>query len=214
MSIPLVQNNEKDSINTSIIAIKRNIERINMLLGLVDSGSPDLSGLATKQELQDAISQVETDLTPVDEVTSGNMQSVTSNAVAIALNSSIKRRWTETKSASSGNGSDIVWNCLETYDGLKLCFGTATVARSSIAWGNIYYSGGTDDQWFFPTNFFTQTPYCSMEVSNDTSSGSLWLWTPTQTRGLSKTKTKEVCPACAQPFSNVTMRYDILAIGV
>ena len=81
MSIPLVQNNEKDSINTSIIAIKRNIERINMLLGLVDSGSPDLSGLATKQELEDAITQVETDLAPVDEVTSGNMQSVTSNAV-------------------------------------------------------------------------------------------------------------------------------------
>ncbi len=86
MSIPLVQNNEKDSINTSIIAIKRNIERINMLLGLVDSGSPDLSGLATKQELEDAITQVETDLAPVDEVTVGNMQSVTSNAVAEAFN--------------------------------------------------------------------------------------------------------------------------------
>jgi hypothetical protein len=81
MSIPLVQEATKDAINTSIIAIKRNIERINMLLGLVDSGSPDLSGLATKQELEDAITQVETDLTPVDEVTSGNMQSVTSNAV-------------------------------------------------------------------------------------------------------------------------------------
>ena len=47
MSIPLVQNNEKDAINTSIIAIKRNIERINMLLGLVDNDSPDLSGFAT-----------------------------------------------------------------------------------------------------------------------------------------------------------------------
>jgi hypothetical protein len=85
MSIPLVQNNDKDAINTSIIAIKRNIERINMLLGLVDSDSPDLSGLATKQELEDAITQVETDLAPVDEVTSGNMQSVTSNAVYNAL---------------------------------------------------------------------------------------------------------------------------------
>ena len=82
MSIPLVQKPEKDDINTSIIAIKRNIERINMLLGLVDSGSdPDLSGLATKQELQDAV----TELTPVDEVTSGNMHSVTSNAVARAI---------------------------------------------------------------------------------------------------------------------------------
>ena len=78
MSIPLVQEATKDAINTSIIAIKRNIERINMLLGLVDSGSPDLSGLATKQELQDAV----TELQPVDEVTVGNMHSVTSNAVA------------------------------------------------------------------------------------------------------------------------------------
>jgi hypothetical protein len=85
MSIPLVQKAEKDDINTSIIAIKRNIERINMLLGLVDSGSPDLSGLATKQELEDAITQVETDLAPVDEVTSGNMHSVTSGAVYSAL---------------------------------------------------------------------------------------------------------------------------------
>ena len=90
MSIPLVQNNEKDSINTSIIAIKRNIERINMLLGLVDSGSPDLSGLATKQELQDAI----TELTPVDEVTSGNMQSVSSNAVAVANSYSTSETFT------------------------------------------------------------------------------------------------------------------------
>ena len=89
-----MQNNEKDSINTSIIAIKRNIERINMLLGLVDSGSPDLSGLATKQELEDAITQVETDLAPVDEVTSGNMHSVTSNAVAKAMSYSTEEHFT------------------------------------------------------------------------------------------------------------------------
>jgi hypothetical protein len=76
MSIPLVQEATKDAINTSIIAIKRNIERINMLLGLVDNDSPDLSGFATKQELQDAV----TELQPVDEVTVDNMQSVTSNA--------------------------------------------------------------------------------------------------------------------------------------
>ena len=65
MSIPLVQNNEKDAINTSIIAIKRQIDRINQLLGLSDSGSssdPDLSGLATKQELQDAVNSLQ----PVD----------------------------------------------------------------------------------------------------------------------------------------------------
>ena len=77
MSIPLVQNNEKDSINTSIIAIKRNIERINMLLGLSNSEEIDTSKFATKDELQQAV----TDLQPVDEVTVDNMHSVTSNAV-------------------------------------------------------------------------------------------------------------------------------------
>ena len=81
MSIPLVQNNEKDSINTSIIAIKRQIERINMLLGLSNSEEIDTSKFATKEELQQAV----TDLQPVDTVTSGNMHSVTSNAVAQAL---------------------------------------------------------------------------------------------------------------------------------
>ena len=81
MSIPLVQNNEKDSINTSIIAIKRNIERINMLLGLSNSEEIDTSKFATKEELQQAV----TDLAPVDEVTVDNMHSVTSNAVATAF---------------------------------------------------------------------------------------------------------------------------------
>ena len=81
MSIPLVQNNEKDSINTSIIAIKRNIERINMLLGLSNSEEIDTSKFATKDELQQAV----TELQPVDEVTVDNMHSVTSNAVAKSL---------------------------------------------------------------------------------------------------------------------------------
>lgn len=89
MSIPLVRNNTKDAINTSIIAIKKNLERINSLLGLMDNSDPDLSGLATKQELEDAVTEinntideVETSLQPVNAVTSGNMQSVTSNAVS------------------------------------------------------------------------------------------------------------------------------------
>jgi hypothetical protein len=92
MSIPLVRNNTKDAINTSIIAIKKNLERINSLLGLADSSEPDLSGLATKQELEDAVTEinntideVETSLQPVDTVTSGNMHSVTSNAVNEAV---------------------------------------------------------------------------------------------------------------------------------
>ena len=86
MSIPLIQKPEKDDINTSIIAIKRNIERINMLLGLSNSEEIDTSKFATKEELQQAV----TDLQPVDEVAVDNMHSVTSNAVANYANKVIK----------------------------------------------------------------------------------------------------------------------------
>ena len=92
MSIPLVQNNEKDSINTSIIAIKRNIERINMLLGLSNSEEIDTSEFVKKSDIVDVVEAgnmnpvTSNAVVPVDEVTSGNMQSITSNAVSEALN--------------------------------------------------------------------------------------------------------------------------------
>ena len=82
MSIPLINEVNKNDINTSIIAIKKNIERINTLLGLNNTEEIDTSIFATKEELE----QAETDLAPVDEVTSGNMHSVTSNAVAVDYN--------------------------------------------------------------------------------------------------------------------------------
>jgi hypothetical protein len=81
MSIPLVQKAEKDNINTSIIAIKRNIERINMLLGLSNSEDIDTSEFVKKSDI-------------VDEVTVGNMQPVTSNAVAKAMSYSTEEVWT------------------------------------------------------------------------------------------------------------------------
>ena len=97
MSIPLVQNNEKDSINTSIIAIKKNFERINSILGLVDSGSDiDTSEFVKKSDIVDVVQSgnmnpvtsnavATSNAMPVDTVTSGDMHSVTSNAVANAL---------------------------------------------------------------------------------------------------------------------------------
>ena len=133
MSIPLVQDNEKDSINTSIIAIKRNIERINMLLGLVDNDSPDLSGFATKQELQDAV----TDLQPVDEVTVGNMQSVTSNAVAEKI-APLERQETVAINWTIGTFKGITYkqnNIIYIQGTLTL---TSGVAGYTTELGNIY----------------------------------------------------------------------------
>lgn len=81
MSIPLINEVNKNDINTSIIAIKKDLERINTLLGLNNTEEIDTSIFATKEELE----QAKTDLAPVDTVTSGNMHSVTSNAVYNAL---------------------------------------------------------------------------------------------------------------------------------
>ena len=120
MSIPLVQNNEKDSINTSIIAIKRNIERINMLLGLSNSEEIDTSKFATKEELQQAV----TDLQPVDEVAADNMHSVTSNAVAKAMSYSTTEHKTGKKWI---DGKDI-------YECTFLCTGIVTINEN---WGDI-----------------------------------------------------------------------------
>lgn len=64
--IPLVNSNDVNDINTSIIAIKKEINSV---------GNTDVN---VTVNLPDSI-------IPVDEVTSGNMQSVTSNAVYNAL---------------------------------------------------------------------------------------------------------------------------------
>jgi hypothetical protein len=68
-NIPLIQKAEKNDINASIIAIKRAFQS---LLGGSDSGA-DLSPFVKKSDV-------------VDEVESGNMNPVTSNAVMLFFN--------------------------------------------------------------------------------------------------------------------------------
>ena len=146
-----------------------------------------------------------------NSVASGNMNAVTSNAVALAISEGIKRKWTETSAPVTGtNASNITWTCIETNGGLKICFGRATSVRSSSPTGNIFYSSGADEQWYYPSNFFTATPTCLMEASGS----SQWILTYTQPQGADKTKTKKVCPACSSAFTNLTIYYDIAAFGV
>lgn len=88
-SVPLIQKVDKDSINTTIIALKKAINEIESVLGL-DSGSDiDTSVFVKKSEVVDA---VEADnLNPVtsnavagytvDRIEVNNSQPVTSNAV-------------------------------------------------------------------------------------------------------------------------------------
>ena len=68
--VPLVKDNNINSINTSIIAIKKQLRQIVEAVGLIDiPDMPDLSPFVRKDEV-------------VDTVQSGNNNPVTSNAVA------------------------------------------------------------------------------------------------------------------------------------
>ena len=75
----------------------------------------------------------------VDAVIAGDMRLVTSNAVAQAIAHGIKNKFTQSKSAASGtNASSITWNCIESYDGTKVCWGRATSQRTAVPTGQIY----------------------------------------------------------------------------
>lgn len=69
-TIPLVQSNEKEAINTSIIAIRKNLEKINEVLGLIDTSdnSTDLSIYVKKADVANVVEE-------------NNLNPITSNAV-------------------------------------------------------------------------------------------------------------------------------------
>ena len=96
--VPLVKANNIHDINTSIIAIKKQLKQLNEAVGLIDMPTIDTSIFVKKSEVVDvveadnmnpvtsnAVAEVADSLEPVDEVTSGNMHSVSSNAVANAI---------------------------------------------------------------------------------------------------------------------------------
>lgn len=155
MSIPLVQNNEKDSINTSIIAIKRQIERINMLLGLVDSGGsdPDLSGFVKKSDVVDIVEAgnmnpvTSNAVVPVDEVTLGNMQSVSSNAVAEATGYLI---WENPDSTQSFGAQTL------NYDRpIPTGFSRIKIEVRNLTTENIFYN----QEFYLGKNSYFTVPY-------------------------------------------------------
>ena len=81
-NIPLPKSNKKEDIDTTIIAIKNYLEDLRRQLGLDESKTTDLSGYATKAELENAVNALE----PVDTIEQNNMKGVTSNAVAQKFN--------------------------------------------------------------------------------------------------------------------------------
>jgi hypothetical protein len=86
-TIPLVKGNTQEEINTSLIALKKALDEINS-----SSGKTDASVQSQIKQINELIENINTqieDLQPVDTVTSGNMHSVTSNAVASMFNTDL-----------------------------------------------------------------------------------------------------------------------------
>ena len=86
--VPLVNKNDINSINTSLIAIKKQLKLLNKAVGLIETpNSPDLTPYVKKSDI-------------VDTVQSGNMNPVTSNAVSESLSYSTDEvktggKWTD-----------------------------------------------------------------------------------------------------------------------
>lgn len=79
--VPLVKDNKINDINTSIIAIKKQLKQLNEAVGLIDI--PDMPNLSLYIKKSDV----------VNTVTSGDMHPVTSNAVARNNVHAIKDYW-------------------------------------------------------------------------------------------------------------------------
>lgn len=141
--IPLIQKADINSINTSIIAIKKQLKQLNEALGLVDVPSIDTSVFVKKSDVVDvvqsgnmnpvtsnAVAEVADSLEPVDTVTSGNMHSVTSNAVANAI--SKKMEW----------ALDIVYGAISSIDISRLEQGVYLVFVTDLYYSWSIYNVG------------------------------------------------------------------------
>lgn len=107
MGIPLVRNNSVDDINTSIIAIKKELGKggsgdmgdvnvnVDVKYEVTDTVEDGNSLPVTSQGVYDYVEGQ--GFTPVDEVAINNMKAVTSNAVAKSLSYSTTERKTGAK---------------------------------------------------------------------------------------------------------------------
>ena len=103
--VPLIKTNSINDINTSLIAIKKQLKQINEAVGLIDiPNAPDLSPYVKKTDV-------------VDSVESGNLNPVTSNAVAGAVSSVLNNLSYFTTEINTGikwiDGKDI-YRCVWT----------------------------------------------------------------------------------------------------
>ena len=88
--VPLIKTNSINDINTSLIAIKKQLKQLNEALGLVDFSGIDTPVFVKKSDV-------------VDVVESGNLNPVTSNAVANAIENIPTASYSESSTGFNAN---------------------------------------------------------------------------------------------------------------
>lgn len=89
--VPLIKTNSINDINTSLIAIKKQLKQLNEALGLVDAPDVDTSVFVKKSDVVDVVESgnmnpvTSNAVVPVDGIERNNMKAATSNAVSYAL---------------------------------------------------------------------------------------------------------------------------------
>ena len=161
--VPLVKDNNINSINTSIIAIKKQLRQIVEAVGLIDiPDMPDLSPFVRKDEV-------------VDTVQSGNNNPVTSNAVD-NLNSTQFRYYT---------GVDVLATAESQPIADKVYF-----MRIFEATANSPYGSNSNDFWYYVNRIgdanWMQIIAYDVRSSNDyirtKQNGTWWGWISLNTR--------------------------------
>ena len=162
-SIPLIKGNTPQEINTSIIALKKALSELEAQDRLLQGTDKDVQDkikqinelieginthLGTVDSHLDTIDNQITALQPVDTVTSGNMHSVTSNAVADALSGKVNTNtYTDTNLNTLINtGFYVVGWSSQSWDNLNFPinhFGTVLVGTTPS--GNLTQTFMSDD---------------------------------------------------------------------
>lgn len=144
MGIPLVRNNSVDDINTSIIAIKKELGKggssdmgdvnvnVDVKYEVTDTVEDGNSLPVTSQGVYDYVEGQ--GFTPVDEVEKNNMKAVTSNAVAESLSYSKQVTFYTPTPAAVGYSSSVDFKSklstagynIDDFDEVTFCIGSNT----------------------------------------------------------------------------------------
>ena len=152
--VPLVKDNNINSINTSLIAVKKQLKQLTEAVGLIDVPDIDTSVFVKKSEV-------------VDVVAADNMHSVSSNAVAESLSYSTQEQKTGAKYFNGSVWKDVYKKCFNLTgisNGASVPTGLSNVEKVLKIDGTMFY--GNANQYAYQLNNPNDNGYYSRIAYN------------------------------------------------